>query len=168
VRTSTSAAAAGQLAPAEELSWDAAVRLHGESRAPRDDEPARGFLIRLHTDPACPARLVPDGTLVTKSYERAKAETVCPECGSALVARASSSVVRRLREAERTLHKLRGRAADGPMPRELVHCRALRFEAESVVSVHPDAAALATRVADLAGAVADSLRDAMARYDRRR
>jgi hypothetical protein len=34
--------------------------------------------------------------------------------------------------------------------------------------VHPDAAALATRVADLASAVADSLREAMASYDRRR
>lgn len=168
VRTDLPVTRAGLRAAPEALSWDVPVALHAESRAPRDDEPARGFLLRLHTDPDCSARLVPGGTLVAKTYEQAKADAVCAECGTSLVASSSSSVVRRLREAERTLHKLRGTAADGPMPREVVHCRALRFEAETAVSVHPDAAALAARVADLASELGEYLRDAMASYDRRR
>lgn len=168
MRAPTSASPTGHQAAPEELSWDRPVRLHAESRAPLEDEAPRGFLLRLHTDPACPARLVPDGALVLRSYEQARADTICTACGVELVASSHSSVVGRLREAERTLHKLRGRSTEGPMPREIVHCRALRFEAETMVSTHPDAAELAVRVSELAGAVAEALRDAMAAYDRRR
>ncbi len=85
-----------------------------------------------------------------------------------LVASSHSSVVRQLREAERTLHRMRGRSTDGPMPREGVQCRAIRFEAENTVSIHPDARALADRVADLASEVMESLRNAMIRYASRR
>lgn len=142
--------------------------LHGESRAPRDDEPARGFLLRLHADAGCCSRLVPGASLVARPYETVKADQLCLDCAGALVASSSSSVVRRLREAERTLLSLRGRGAEGPMPKEIVHCRALRFEAESTASVHPDTRFLALRVAALATDVAEVLREAMAAYDRRR
>jgi hypothetical protein len=158
----------GHQPAAEELSWDAPMALHAESRAPRDDEPARGFLLRLHTDPACPSRLVPGGALVAKRYETAKADALCTECATPLVADASSSVVRQLREAERTLLRLRSRAHEGPMPREMVQCRALRYEAETAVSIHPDAAALAQLVVELASEVVQELREAMAAYDRNR
>lgn len=168
MRTDLPASRTGGPTPAEELSWDAPVTLHAESRAPRDDEPARGFLLRMHTDPDCTSRLVPDGILVAKRYDQVKADQLCTECATPLVASSTSSVVRHLREAERTLHKLRGRASDGPMPREMVQCRAVRFEAESARSVHPDAAALAERVVALASEVADTLRDAMQAYDRHR
>ena len=168
--TSAPAPGAPSQAPpqGEELSWDDPVTLHGESRAPRDDEPARGFLLRLHADPSCGSRLVPDAQLIARRYEAVRAEQLCLDCTVGLVPSSSSSVVRRLREAERTLLGLRGRIGDGPMPREIVHCRALRFEAESTVSVHPDARLIAVRVAALATDVADGLRDAMAAYDRRR
>lgn len=53
------------------------------------------------------------------------------------------------------------------MPREIVYCRAMRFEAQSAVSVHPAAPLLADRTADLAGDVAEALRAAMVAYDRR-
>jgi hypothetical protein len=168
VRAHTAAPPTGSQAAPEELSWDAPVTAHAESRAPRDDEHGRGFLLRLHLDPACTARLVPGGLLVAKRYEQAKADSICLECGADLVAGSQSSVVRRLRDAERTLVRLQGRGGDEPMPREIVHCRALRFEAETAVSVHPDAAELAARVADLATRVSDALREAMAAYDRRR
>ncbi|MCW2600775.1 MAG: hypothetical protein JWM02_2604 [Frankiales bacterium] len=153
--------------PAEELSWDAPVALHAESRVPRDDEPARGFLLRVHSDPDCPSRLVPSAALVTRHYERLKSDAVCSACGTELIATASSNVIRRLLEAERTLNTLRDLALEGPMPREIVHCRALRFEAQSAVSVHPDAPELAGRVADLASEVGEALRAAMAAHDRR-
>ncbi|MGB8651686.1 MAG: hypothetical protein WCD35_13615 [Mycobacteriales bacterium] len=164
----TTAPMDGHLAAPEELSWDAPVALHAESRALREDEPARGFLLRLHSDPACTLRLVPEAPLVARRYDQAKADSICPACGHALVAVASSSVVRRLREAETTLTRLRARAGDGPMPREVVHCRALRYEAETMTSVHPDAAELAARVAALAGEVGEVLREVMIAYDRRR
>jgi hypothetical protein len=166
VRTSLSTSTAGHQPAPEELSWDQSVALHAESRPPRDDEPSRGFLLRLHTDPQCTARLAPETLLVVRQYEQVKAESLCAECTTSLVPSSSSSVVRRLREAERTLQRMRGR--QDPMPREIVQCRALRFEAESAVSVHPDTAALAARVADLATEVSDALRDAMQSYDRRR
>ncbi len=53
------------------------------------------------------------------------------------------------------------------MPREIVYCRAMRFEAQSAVNVHPAAPLLADRVADLAVDVAEALRAAMVAYDRR-
>ena len=168
MRSQVTSAPQGQQAAAEELSWDDLVPLHAESRAPRDDEPARGFLLRLHTDPTCASRLVPDGSLVGRKYESAKAEAMCGECTADLVAQSHSSVPRRLRDAERTLLNLQSRQHDGPMPKEIVHCRALRFEAESAVSVHPDVPETAARVADLASEVAEALREAMAAYDRRR
>ena len=154
--------------PGEELSWDAPQALHGESRAPRDDEPARGFLLRLHADPSCGSRLVPDAQLIARRYESVRADQLCHDCALGLVASSASSVVRRLREAERTLLGLRARIGDGPMPREIVHCRAIRFEAENTASLHPDARLIAVRVAALATNVADGLRDAMAAYDRHR
>ncbi len=155
-------------APPEELYWDAQVALYAESRAPHDAEPCKGFLLRLHADSACIDRLAPDHPLVAKRYEQVRADTVCLACSEHLIATSSSSVVRRLRDAERTLHRMRGSASDVPMSKEVVHCRALRFEAESAVSVHPDAADLAARVADLATQVGYSLREAVAAYDRRR
>lgn len=168
MRTELPASRTGSPVPPEELSWDSPVQLHAESRPPQDDEPAKGFLLRLHTDPACAARLAPDISMLARRYETVKADSLCLECASGVIPSAQSSVVRRLREAERTLHRMRGRSTDGPMPREMVQCRAVRFEAESAVSIHPDAAALASRVADLASEVSQSLRDAMASYDRRR
>lgn len=153
---------------AEELSWDSPVAFHGESRAPRDDEPARGFLLRLHADPSCASRLVPDAPLIARRYESVRADQLCLDCATSLVASSASSVVRRLREAERTLLALRSRIGDGPMPREIVHCRALRFEAENTASLHPDARLIAVRVAALATDVADGLQAAMAAYDRHR
>jgi hypothetical protein len=149
----------------EELCWDDPVSFHAESRAPRDDEPARGFLLRLHMDAACAARISPDHVLVAKRYEQAKATTLCPECTGSVVASSHSSVVRRLKEAERTLQVLLKQAAKGPMPRETVHCRALRHEAETTVSIHPEAAEVAARVIELAGSVAETLRQALARYE---
>lgn len=151
---------------AEELFWDDPVTFHAESRAPRDDEPARGFLLRLHRDAACPNRLCPHHALVAKRYEQVKAPTLCPVCTAPLVASSHSSVVRRLRDAERTLTLLLGQASMGPMPRETVHCRALRHEAETHRSVHPDAAEAAAIVVELAGTVADALREALVRYER--
>jgi hypothetical protein len=161
-----SSAKAGHQAAPEELSWDRPVGLHAESRAPRDDEPAKGFLLRLHTDPQCQARLSPATALLARRYEQVKAEALCQECASSLIPSSSSSVIRRLRDAERSLQRMRGRS--DPMPREVVQCRALRFEAESAVSVHPDTPALAARVADLATEISDALREAMQSYDRRR
>ena len=142
--------------------------MHAESRAPREDEPVKGFLLRLHLDPRCGCRLAPEHTLVAKRYEEAKADSLCPECSVTAVTSAHSSVVRRLREAERTLRLLQGGQIDGPMPREVVHCLALRHEAETATSVHPDATELAARVVGLATEVADRLRDAMRRYDHAR
>ena len=153
-------------ASVEELYWDEPVRFHAESRPPRDDEPARGFLLRLHLDPDCPARICPEQALVAKRYEQVKAPTLCPGCTEPLVATSRSSVVRRLLEAERTLTQLLGVAAQGPSPRESVHCRALRHEAETHRSIHPDAAEAAGRVVELAGTVADALREALVRYER--
>lgn len=167
MRTQTTPSPTGQQPGPEELSWDRPTTFHAESRAPHDDEPARGFLLRLHSDSACLRQLAPDGLLVPKAYERTRADTVCGQCGTEAVAASSSSVVRRLRGAERALHRLRARAGDGPMPREVVYCRAMRFEAQSAVSVHPAAPLLADRVADLAGEVAEALRAAMVAYDRR-
>lgn len=164
MRTSPSPAPVAPAA-AEELSWDAPVVFHAESRAPRDDEPARGFLLRLHADPGCTSRLAPDGPLVARRYEEAKADALCAECTGPVVAAAHSSVVRRLRDAERTLRGLLARSGEGPMPREIVHCRALRFEAEQARGVHPDVGDLALRVADLAGEVAGVLREALTAYD---
>jgi hypothetical protein len=166
VRTSSSSTTAGHSTLPEELSWDRPVALHAESRAPRDDEPAKGFLLRLHIDPACTARLAPTTALVFREYDHVKAEALCAECALALVPQATSSVVRRLRDAERTLQRLRGRT--DPMPREVVQCRALRFEAESAVGVHPDVPGLAARVADLATEVGSALRDTLHSHDRRR
>jgi hypothetical protein len=166
VRPSPSSTTAGHQAAPEELSWDGPVVLHGESRAPRDDEPARGFLLRLHLEPSCTFRLAPGTAVLTRRYEQVKADALCLECAGSLVASSTSSVVRRLREAERTLQRMRGR--QDPMPREVVQCRALRFEAESAVSIHPDTSALAVKVADLATEVSDALREAMQSYDRRR
>jgi hypothetical protein len=168
VRAPTAAPPTGPAAAPEELSWDEPVRLHAESRAPRDDEPGRGFLLRLHADPACPARLVPEGLLVERRYAQARAEALCPTCTGGLLAAATSSVVHRLREAERTLLRLQAAAADGPMPREVVHCRALRYEAQTAVSAHPEAPEVAARVTALAGEVAALLVRAMTAYDRSR
>lgn len=122
--------------------------------------------MRLHTDPDCTARLAPALAMLSRRYEQVKAEVLCAECATGLVPSASSSVIRRLREAERTLQRMRGRT--DPMPREVVQCRALRYEAESAVSVHPDTPTLAARVADLATEVGAALREAMQSYDRRR
>lgn len=142
--------------------------MHAESRAPREDEPIKGFLLRLHLDPTCLCRLSPEHLLIAKRFEEAKADSLCPECAGSAVAAAHSSVVRRLKEAERTLRALHDRANDGPMPREVVHCLALRHEAETAQSVHPEATELAARVTSLATEVADRLKDAMRRYDHAR
>ena len=53
------------------------------------------------------------------------------------------------------------------MPREVVYFRAMRFEAQGAVSVHPAVPLLADRGVDLTGAVAEALRAAMVAYDRR-
>ncbi len=149
----------------EELFWDDPVTVHAESRA-LSEEQGRGFLLRLHTDPACENRLAPGSTLYAKRYDTARSEALCPACAGELVAESHSSVVRHLKDAERTLKALQQRAADVPMPREIVHCRALRHEAECASSIHPDTAALVARVIGLAGEVAEALREAMAAYDR--
>ena len=150
----------------EELFWDYPVTFHAESRAPRDDEPARGFLLRLHVDPRCSARISPEQVLFAKRFEQAKAPTLCPECSGVVVGSSHSSVVRRLKEAERTLQHLLTQAAKGPMPRETVYCRALRHEAETTVSIHPDAEQAAATVIELAGSVAETLREALASFER--
>lgn len=176
MRTQTALSPTGPQPGPEEPSWDHPTTFHAESRTPHDDEPARGFLLLLHSDPTCPLRLAPDGLLMPKDYERARADTVCGQCGTEAVAESSFSVVRRLREAERALHPYlptylpacaRGRAGDGPMPREVVYFRAMRFEAQGAVSVHPAVPLLADRGVDLTGAVAEALRAAMVAYDRR-
>ena len=171
MRTQTAPSPSGQQLGPGELSWDHPTTFHAESRAPHDDEPARDFLLRLHSDPTCPLRLAPDGLLMPKDYERARADTVCGQCGTEAVAASSFSVVRRLREAERALQRLptclRARAGDGPMPREVVYSRAMRFEAQGAVSVHPAVPLLADRVVDLTDAVAEALRAAMVACDRR-
>lgn len=153
-------------ASVEELYWDEPVVFHAESRPPRDDEPARGFLLRLHLDPACAVRISPEHALVARRYEQVKAPTLCPVCTEPLVASSRSSVVRRMLEAERTLTQLLVVASQGPSPRESVHCRALRHEAETHRSVHPEAPETAARVIELAGTVADALREALVRYER--
>lgn len=147
-------------APPEELTWEPAVTLAGESRPPARGE--RGFALRLHADPACDHRLAPTTALVTRAYAQARAADLCPACTGGVVRHSSSSVVRRLRDAERTLRRLLATAAD-PVPREIVHCRALRYEAEQAVSVHPDVRALAAEVADLATEVQEALRDGLRR-----
>ena len=158
-------ARAAPVLPPEELSWDDPVVVSAESRA----SDGGGFLLRLHVDGQCPLRLVPDGLLVARRVASARADALCPTCAGGLVARSTSSVVLRLRESARVLDRLRARAADaGPMPREVVHVRALRYEAEACVSVHPDAERARAAVLDLAAEVADALRRAMAAYDRRR
>ena len=167
MRTDTTAPAAAPVLPAEELAWDSAVVFHGESR-PGD---GGGFLLRLHTDPACPLRLVPEGLMVARRYDRARADALCPTCAHVAVPSSTSTVVRRLRDAARTLDRLRAAASApgaGPMPREVVHVRALRYEAQHAVSVHPDAPRAAEAVVALAEEVADALRHALTAYDRRR
>ncbi len=141
--------------PPEELSWDPAVVLAGESRPPAPGE--RGFTLRLHADAACRNRLVPDTPLRPRSYEQARADALCPACSPPLVAQAMSSVLWRLRDAETTLRRLLD-TVEAPVPREIVHCRALRFEAERAVSVHPAVAPYAVEVAELATEVAEALR----------
>lgn len=160
--------APGTPVPPEVLFWDAPVTLHGESLAPTDDAHARGFLLRLHADAACPVRLSPDSALVAKRYEEVRAEALCMACALDLVPMAQSSVARRLREAERTLLSLREHAEDEPLPREIVHCIALRYEASTATSVHPEVPELAALVAELATDTADVLRDALEAYHTRR
>lgn len=149
--------------PPEVLAWESPVVLSGESRPPAGHE--RGFVLRLHADEACTHRLVAGRALVARRYDEAKADDLCPACTSELVRAATSSVVRRLRDAQRTLRALLAgaRRGDRPVPREVVHCRALRYEAEQAVSVHPDVQALAAEVVDLAGEVAEALREALRR-----
>jgi hypothetical protein len=146
------------------LSWDVPVRLHGESLAPPADARARGFLLRLHADPDCTFRLTPHVGLVAKEYDEARAETLCNACTADLVPESQSSVARRLREAERTLMALRERVGKEPLPREVVHCVALRYEATTATSVHPEVPLLAARVAALATGTADALRDSLAAF----
>jgi len=160
--------APGTPVPPEVLFWDAPVPLHGESLAPTDDTHARGFLLRLHADPACRVRLSPDTALVAKRYEEVRAEVLCMACALALVPASQSSVARRLREAERTLLGLRDHVDDEPMPREIVHCIALRYEASTATSVHPEVPELAALVAELATGTAEALRDALEAYHTRR
>ena len=171
MRTQTAPSPSGQQPGPGELSWDHPTTFHAESRAPHDDEPARDFLLRLHSDPTCPLRLAPDGLLMPKDYERARADTVCGQCGTEAVAASSFSVVRRLREAERALQRLPtclparkgGRRTDTPGGR-LLPGDALP---QGAVSVHPAVPLLADRGVDLTGAVAEALRAAMVAYDRR-
>ena len=158
--------AAGEPAPPELLSWDRPVRLAGESRPRAHGQ--RGFVLRLHGDPDCPERLAPGTRLVGRGYEQARADDLCRACTAALVETSSSSVVRRLRDAERILRRLLATAHDAPVPREIVHCRALRYEAEQAVSVHPHVRALAAEVHDLAGEVAEALREGLRRSMRPR
>lgn len=153
-----SAAAPGATAP-EVLTWDREVVLSGESRPPVDGE--RGFVLRLHADPGCPERLAPQTRLVARGYEQVRAEALCPRCTADVVAVSASSVLRRLRDADRTLRRLLATAREAPVPREIVHCRALRYEAEQAVSVHPQVRAAAADVAELAGEVAEALREGL-------
>lgn len=150
----------------EELYWDDPVTVHAESR-PATDQEGRGFLLRLHTDDACTNRLAPGSKLFAKTYDTARSEALCRTCAADLVAQSHSSVVRHLRDAERVLQSLKARAHGEPMPREIVHCRALRHEAECVASIHPMTAELVERVIGLAGEVADALRSTLAAYDQR-
>lgn len=156
---SATAAAAPVAAPPEELSWEPAVTLVGESRAPAPGE--RGFVLRLHADAACTARLTPGASLRPREYEQARADALCPQCTADVVARSTSSLLRRLRDAERTLRRLLASAREAPVPREIVHCRALRYEAEQARSVHPQVMAYAAEVAGLASEVAEALREGL-------
>ncbi len=151
----------------EELFWDEPVTVHAESR-PATEQEGKGFLLRLHTQPACENRLAPGSRLFAKRYDTARSEALCRACGSDLVAASHSSVVRHLRDAERVLEALKERAHVEPMPREIVHCRALRHEAECAASIHPDTAELVERVIGLAGEVADALRSTLSAYERAR
>ena len=159
--TAGAAAPEDGAAPPEVLTWEQPVRLAGESRPRADGE--RGFLLRLHADPACPQRLVPGARPVERGYQQARAGDLCTACTAGVVATSSSSVVRRLRDAERTLRRLLASAEDAPVPREIVHCRALRHEAAQAQSVHPQVRALAAEVHDLAGEVAEALREGLRR-----
>lgn len=156
---STAAAAAPAAAPPEQLSWEPAVTLAGESRPPASGE--RGFVLRLHADTSCPDRLAPGTPLRSRAYDQVRADALCPGCTRAVVVASSSSVLRRLRDAERTLRRLLATAHDAPVPKEIVHCRALRYEAEQAQSVHPDVLAYAAEVADLAGEVMEALRQGL-------
>ena len=147
-----------EAAPPEVLFWDDAVLLCGESRLPAAGE--RGHVVRLHADAGCPARLAPGTALVSRRTREARADALCHRCTHALVLASSSSVLRRLRDAEHTLRALLQTVGD-PVPREVVHCRALRHEAEHTASVHPDVQALAVDVALLAGDVAEALREGL-------
>lgn len=153
-------------APPEVLSWEQPVGLFGESRPPVGGR--HGFLLRLHLDPDCPHRLVPAVRLLPRSCPEARAEELCTLCTSAVVASSSSSVLRRLRDAEHTLRRLLATADDAPVPREIVHCRALRYEAEQAVSLHPQVPQLAAEVVVLAGEVAETLRQGLRRFAPRR
>ena len=176
MRTQTALSPTGPQPGPEEPSWDHPTTFHAESRTPHDDEPARGFLLLLHSDPTCPLRLAPDGLLMPKDYERARADTVCGQCGTEAVAASSFSVVRRLREAERALQRLptylpacaRGRAG-GRATDRYPGGRLLPGDAlpQGAVSVHPAVPLLADRGVDLTGAVSEALRAAMVAYDRR-
>lgn len=160
-------ATAAPVLPPEELAWDDPVVFHAESRAGEDT----GFLLRLHSDAACHLRLAPEGLLVSRRYDRARADALCPSCALVTVPASTSTVVRRLRDAARTLDRLRAAATApgaGPMPREVVHVRAMRYEAQHVASVHPDAPQAAEVVVALAEEVGAALRHALASYDRRR
>lgn len=159
-QATASAATQGATAP-EVLSWDSPVVLSGESRPPAAGE--RGFVLRLHGDASCPERLAPGARLVPRAYEQVRADALCATCTSGVVASSSSSLVRRLRDSESTLRRLLATAYDSPVPRSVVHCRALRYEAEQAVSVHPQVQALAAEVADLAGEVAEALREGLRR-----
>ncbi len=152
--------AADAVAP-ELLSWDAPVRLAGESRPPASGE--RGFVLRLHADAGCTLRLAPGTRLVERPYEQARADDLCPSCTARAVATSTSSAVRRLRDAERTLRRLLASAHDAPVPREIVHCRALRHEASVTTSVHPHVLVLASEVQDLASEVLEALREGLRR-----
>lgn len=148
----------GHTAP-ELLSWSPPEPLTGESRPPVGVQ--KGFLQRLHADPSCRDRLVPGGHTATRTYEQVRAADLCPTCTAEVVARSSSSVLARLRDAERLLRRLLETAHTDPVPREVVHCRALRFEAEQSVSLHPEVPPLALHVAALAGETAEALREGL-------
>lgn len=147
-----------EAAPPEVLFWDDAVLLSGESRPPAAGE--RGHVVRLHADDGCPARLSPGATLVSRSTREARADALCRLCTHEVVLLSTSSVLRRLRDAEHVLRGLLQTVGD-PVPREIVHCRALRHEAEHAASVHPQVQALAVDVALLASQVADELREGL-------
>ena len=147
-----------EAAPPEVLFWDDAVLLSGESRLPAAGE--RGHVVRLHADAGCGARLAPATPLVPRRTREARADALCRLCTPEVVRTSSSSVLRRLRDAEHTLRTLL-QTVDDPVPREVVHCRALRHEAEHAASVHPEVQALAVDVALLAGEVAEALREGL-------